>query len=43
MANVVEGTVETTLRCLVTILGNNNVFASRGDRKDTIKKASSEI
>jgi len=43
MANVVERTVEMALRCLFTILGNSNVFASRGDRKYTTKKASSEI
>jgi hypothetical protein len=41
---VVEGTVdsETALHCLVAILGNNNVFASRWER-DEIDNASPEI
>jgi len=43
MANVLEGTVETTLRYLVTILGNNNVIACCGYKRETTKKASSEI
>lgn len=45
MAKVVEGTVdsETALRCLATILGNNNVFASHWDEKDAIDNASPEI
>jgi hypothetical protein len=45
MANIAEGTVdsETALRCLVAILGNNNVFASHWDERDEIDNASPEI